>query len=116
LFLEAQRTVQCHQRCSDSLPRLLSKHESAWDEYFSCLTRILVVSKRDPGVERLVRFVSLAAGSDVNASLFDRTVEFLLLHSGAADKAVRFRCCQLLGTLTTEYTQRPQVDEEDLDC
>lgn len=50
------------------------------------------------------------------ASLFDRTVEFLLLHSGAADKAIRFRCCQLLGTLTTEYTQRPQVDEEDLDC
>ncbi|CAB1120827.1 unnamed protein product [Ectocarpus sp. CCAP 1310/34] len=50
------------------------------------------------------------------ASLFDRTVEFLLLYSGAADKAVRFRCCQLLGALTTEYTQRPQVDEEDLDC
>lgn len=27
IFTEAQRTVQCHQRCSDSLRRLLSKHE-----------------------------------------------------------------------------------------
>ncbi len=39
--------------------------KSAWDEYFSCLSRILVFSKRDPGVERLVQFVALAAGSDV---------------------------------------------------
>ncbi|CAN0469624.1 unnamed protein product, partial [Hapterophycus canaliculatus] len=48
--------------------------------------------------------------------LFDRTVEFLLMHSGAADKAVRFRCCQLLAALTKEYTQRPHVGEEDLEC
>eukprot|EP00903_Cladosiphon_okamuranus_P019411 g17847.t1 len=117
LFTEAQRTVQCHQRCSDSLPRLLNKLEAAWDEYFMCVSRILLVSKRDPGVERLVQFVALTAGSDVNgnAALFERTVEFLLRHAGAADKAVRFRCCQLLGSLTTEYTQRPDVSEDDLE-
>lgn len=43
-------------------------------------------------------------------------MEFLLQHSGAADKAVRFRCCQLLGSLTTEYTQRPDVADDDLEC
>lgn len=50
------------------------------------------------------------------AELFGRTVAFLLLHSGAADKAVRFRCCQLLGSLTTGYTQRPDVGEDDLEA
>lgn len=33
-----------------------------------CVSRILLVSKRDPGVERLVQFVALAAGSDVNGN------------------------------------------------
>lgn len=37
--------------------------QSAWDEYLACLSRILVVSKRDPGVERLVQFVILLAAS-----------------------------------------------------
>lgn len=37
------------------------------------------------------------------------------MHSGVADKAVRFRCCQLLASLTKEFTQRPQVGEEDLE-
>lgn len=54
--------------------------------------------------------------NDETAALFQRTVEFLLLHSGAVDKAVRYRCCQLLGYLTTEYTQRPDVSEDDLEC
>lgn len=43
-------------------------------------------------------------------------MEFLLAHSTAADKAVRFRCCQFLGELTTEYSQRPGMAEDDLDC
>lgn len=46
--------------------RRLFSTQSAWDEYFSCVRRILLVSKRDPGVERLVQFVILASVSNVN--------------------------------------------------
>lgn len=42
-------------------------------------------------------------------------MQFLVEHSGAADKGVRFRCCQLLGYMTTDFTQRPELDEKNLD-
>lgn len=57
----------------------------------------------------------VGGGCITAAALLDRTVEFLLARSAAADKAVRFRCCQLLGGMTTEYTQRPLMSEEEHD-
>ena len=56
----------------------------------------------------------LTAGASA-AALLDRTVEFLLTRSAAADKAVRLRCCQLLGGMMTEYSQRLHVQEEEID-
>ncbi|CAM9724864.1 unnamed protein product, partial [Laminaria digitata] len=48
-------------------------------------------------------------------AVLDRTVEFLLTRSAAADKAVRFRCCQLLGGMMAEYSQRLHVQEEEFE-
>lgn len=44
------------------------------------------------------------------ASVLDRTVEWLLGLSRAADKGVRFRCCQLLGGMTTAFIERHEDD------
>lgn len=56
-----------------------------------------------------------SVGLPRSASLLECTVEFLLEHSGAADKGVRFRCCQLLGRVTTEFSQIEGMEEEHLD-
>ena len=62
----------------------------------------------------VMAMVAVAAAAPA-AALLDRTVKFLLTRSAAADKAVRFRCCQLLGGMTTEYSQRLNVPEEEID-
>lgn len=43
-----------------------------------------------------------------SAAILSRTVRFLVERSGAADKAVRYRCCQLLGVWAIMWKQ----DEE----
>lgn len=55
-------------------PIPLAVRQSAWDEYFACVVRILVFgTRRNPDVERLVQFVALAAVS-VSVSSMDRSV------------------------------------------
>ncbi|CAM9716500.1 unnamed protein product, partial [Choristocarpus tenellus] len=118
LFTEAQRTAQCHQRCCIALHRLMMKQPSSRDEFFACLSQLLVVFKREPAVERLVQFVSLTVKVGMRTdNQFTReerdevpflVVRFLLQKTSAADKAVRFRSCQLVGQILTGLMNAPE--------
>lgn len=90
--------------------RLISSLDAVNNVFFACMRMLYVGS-----MFFLVVVVVIVAAVAPAAALLDRTVEFLLARSAAADKAVRLRCCQLLGGMMTEYSQRLHVQEEEID-
>lgn len=103
------------------------------DEFFAgfihCVKYAMVVYKREPTAERVIEFatrfvVSLSqpsAQADSNGAgivaptenmLLDRIFNFLLQVHGAQEKAVRFRCCQLVSKLLGAMGEDAQIDDE----
>jgi hypothetical protein len=73
--------------------------------------------QREPHVERIIRFVAFAPSQPpaaAEAAALDLTeglLAFLLGASAAADRAVRFRACQLMGAI---FTSLPDVELTDV--
>lgn len=74
-------------------------------------------SQREAHVERIIRFVAFApsqppeAAETVALDLTEGLLAFLLGASAAADRAVRFRACQLMGAI---FTSLPDVELTDV--
>lgn len=59
IFGEAQHSTGVHRKCFQKLADLQKQNNAAFfKEFVRCLQHILVVSKREPVVERMVKFVS----------------------------------------------------------
>jgi condensin complex subunit 3 len=84
---------------------------------FGHLNRVLTIYEREAAVERVVQFlvslineVTLAGGElekEFSSSdcLLLQTIKHLSKYSGVGDKAVRFRCCQLLSLLISKFSK-----------
>lgn len=79
-----------------------------------------MMPQREAHVERVIRFAAFAASQPpaaaeaVAAQLTEGLLEFLLGMAGAADKAVRFRSCQLMGAIFTALPPDMELTEVSL--
>lgn len=129
LFDECQRSYGCHRKNAVLFRKLLNASSTTSSSssslsatatppptalFFDLLKRVLAVKKREPAVERIVRFLVTAVaylqqpaktGSATPASDGPNVVEsrftedllrFLLRGTGVDDKSVRLRSCQML--------------------
>ncbi|CAM9680948.1 unnamed protein product, partial [Discosporangium mesarthrocarpum] len=119
LFSRAQEKTKVHKDCSVALHGLLTNgydKELACDEFLVCVSRLLLVWKKEPAVERLIQFVVLTVtlgtrngdgkGKDDDKGdreADDEVVEmalcFLLRKVHCLDKAVRYRSCQVVAAI-----------------
>lgn len=100
IFNDVQRTVAVHLKnvallekyrtsCSDDADFL--------ENFFENVLQVLLVQKKEPSVERIVKFVLTFAAEADDAALF--LLEKLLPLHSSPTKAVRARVCQLLSGL-----------------
>jgi condensin complex subunit 3 len=81
--------------------------------------QVLLILKREPTVERLIRFlVAFATGhhiKDVSSTelvqeFTDFFLKYLLALVVVREKAVRFRCCQLISGIVEAFSKQEQVE------
>lgn len=95
---DAQRTNAAHQRAAKAL---LQAHDLEPKYFLSCFThalnRILIIYTRPPPIERLISFIaSFVATTSV---LTTPILAYLLSHTNAHSRAVRFRTTQLVANV-----------------
>jgi condensin complex subunit 3 len=106
LFDDAQRSATSHRKNAQALRQLLRRHSdpTAYFTEFSCaLNRLMGLKKRDPTIERSVKFVTAFIGllqesdDDSGESVFTELyLGYLIRGMNAKDKVVRLRSCQLV--------------------
>lgn len=72
------------------------------------VSRVLLVGRQEPAVERLVIFIAKFIGSaesDVQRAL----VQLLVQHVDAQERTVRWRACQLLGASVAQLASAPSL-------
>lgn len=119
-FADAQRSQATHTRAVKSLTKVYESDHSAFLQAFlHCFNRALVVFAREPAVERVVTFV--AAFTAANADSFSSPLlEYLIEHTRATSKGVRFRCVQSIAAVITALPENAEIDDSTfeplLDC
>ena len=111
-FADAQRSQATHGRAVKALSRAYENDQGAFLQAFlHCLNRALVVFAREPAVERVVTFV--AGFTAANADTFSSPLlEYLVEHSRASSKGVRFRCVQTIAAVITALPENAEIADE----
>ena len=121
IFDEAQRSHQLHKKLHQNLNVLVSKGhvkttEELYDAVFSCFRHVLLVFEKEPAVERIIDFVvSFAATKRDSGDDFDGHA-YLLRHlvplHDAANKAVRYRVCQIAAKILKACDAESVLDDD----
>eukprot|EP01050_Picozoa_sp_SAG11_P019285 SAG11_NODE_3047_length_2733_cov_2.293850_1_plen_814_part_10 len=116
-FGNAQKTVASHKKYVLSMQRERSQRpEDFRKEFVTCLNSILVVFKREPAVERLVKFVATFVAVDENGDIDSNfavgLIEHLLTLGNAKDKAVRLRACQIISAILGQVAENLEISDE----
>lgn len=119
IFEEAQRSAVTHKNGVKKLVTILeSCHNDSNQlvEYLNtillfCTDSVLIVSKKEPTVERVMKFLCELFTS-VNEEIFTCCVQHLLQRSMASDKTVRFRSCQLLSCVLSSMHSDAEISDE----
>jgi condensin complex subunit 3 len=126
-FADAQRSAATHPRVGRGLSAALERDEAVFLEVFlQALNRALVVFAREPAVERVIAFVatfvaghaadraapSTAPGPARTANFASLVLQYLVEHTAAISKAVRFRTCQVLAATLQALPEDAALDEE----
>ncbi|KAL3865140.1 hypothetical protein ACJMK2_006761 [Sinanodonta woodiana] len=133
IFDECQNGLNCHSKMLKSLQKIYDKmeFEAFWLEFSHYLKYPMVVYKREPAVERVVDFIAKFAtavkknegegdGEEENETrdevegniLLIELFDFLLKHHSARERAVRFRCCQMVNKLLSSLGEHAQIDDK----
>lgn len=111
-FADAQRSQATHIRALKSLSRAYDADDGAFLQAFlHALNRALVVFAREPAVERVVTFV--AAFTAAQATRFaNPLLAYLVEHTRAVSKAVRFRSVQTIAAVVTALPENAEVSDD----
>eukprot|EP00947_MAST-08B_sp_MAST-8B-sp1_P004466 g4466.t1 len=106
-------------RSMERLRELAKKDEGGGASFraalFAHVNRLLLVLKREPAVEQLFRLVvefATSPGVPGDEDMALALVQHVLAFSGAAEKAVRFRVCQVVGMVMERLSEDADVDED----
>lgn len=114
-FTDAQRTQAAYPRGNKLLLQAYNLSPGPFLSHFThALNRILVVFTRSPAVERLVFFVAHFASSHTEhtGSFCSLVLAYLIEHSNAASRAVRFRTIQILGAVLNQLSDSTEISDE----
>ncbi|XP_041369483.1 condensin complex subunit 3-like isoform X2 [Gigantopelta aegis] len=129
VFDQCQTGMQGHNKLHTALWKL---HDSMpfddfWKSFLHHLKYSMIVFNREPAVERTLDFVAKFVTSPPTAapstnkeddaltgeqSLLQTMFNFLLENHNACDRAVRFRCCQLINKLLNNLGDDAQIDDD----
>ncbi|KAK3582660.1 hypothetical protein CHS0354_001712 [Potamilus streckersoni] len=133
IFDECQNGLNCHSKMLKNLQKVYDKmeFEAFWLEFSHYLKYPMVVYKREAAVERVVDFITKFATSikkndgDCDGEKENETrdevegnillielFDFLLKHHSARERAVRFRCCQMVNKLLSSLGEHAQIDDK----
>ncbi|CAH1784611.1 unnamed protein product, partial [Owenia fusiformis] len=140
IFTECQRGLQSHGKLIKSLKKIYDSMnlDDFWNEFQGLLKYSMIVFKREPAVERTLDFVakfttslsvqakenekpeeakegeeqSLAEEMEEENKLLLKLFGFLLESHNARDRAVRFRCCQMINKLLNNLGENAQIDDD----
>ena len=119
LLDECQRSTGVHVRAMTMMRTFLHEDEAGVEtELWGCLRHCLLVFKREACVERLMRFLvslvveCMSGGHEGETAFAERMLMRFLEHSEAADKAVRFRVCQLTAGVISQLGEEAEVSDE----
>ncbi|KAJ8316952.1 hypothetical protein KUTeg_004856 [Tegillarca granosa] len=135
VFMQCQNGMQCHAKMMKSLQKQYESMElpEFWSEFSHYLKYSLIVYKREPAVERTIDFVAkfvtmvsvpppaTEAAEEAGDSITDdvelnkllvQMFDFLLESHSACDRAVRFRCCQLINKILNNLGEDAQIDDD----
>lgn len=100
-----------------------------WEVFVDHLTKSMTFYKMEASAEKIMKFVSMYATNpkrekpEANSSGFDDSMSepmdpfllkvfmFLVKYHNARDKAVRYRCCQLINKLLSQLGDEASIDE-----
>lgn len=73
----------------------------------------LVVTKKEPTVEKVINFISdFLASSNSSELIFARCMTHLLERTTASDKTVRFRACQIISNVLANMPVEAEISDE----
>ncbi len=113
-FYAAQRSSRNHKPGAAAVCQLLVMHrDSVVVEFFECISRVLLVGKKEPAVDRLIGFIALVAcgccpspvlpkREELEEDVMDVCgclLEWMANKLDAANKVVRQRGCQLIAAV-----------------
>eukprot|EP01018_Ginkgo_biloba_P038171 Gb_36529 [translate_table: standard] len=116
---ECQHSYALHPRRIKELVVVRRDHkEEFMKEWWQTLRPLFLVMKREPAVERIVKFVAAFSayrdeshGDECDAFL-EEFFGILLFSSDASHKAVRFRACQILSEVIMRLPDNAEVSNE----
>eukprot|EP01113_Clastostelium_recurvatum_P045930 TRINITY_DN7972_c0_g1_i1.p1 TRINITY_DN7972_c0_g1~~TRINITY_DN7972_c0_g1_i1.p1 ORF type:complete len:582 (-),score=130.28 TRINITY_DN7972_c0_g1_i1:93-1838(-) len=113
VFEDSQRTLAAHKKCISTAVKIIKSDPSSLPtSLFPLIDRVLPILKREPCVERVIKFIAgLTAAlceEESTDTCWEQILKHLLARSNARDKAVRFRATQLI-------TEILQVLPEEID-
>ena len=116
IFDEVQRSASSHKGCAKRLQALMASQAVAREMLGEILLRgvvdrLLVCSKKEPTVERVVKFYSEFVALSTDTALFVETIEHLLRRSTAADKTVRWRACQMIAGIFSQLRGEAEISD-----
>ena len=117
IFQTSQENAQKHTQLVDKLKKVQAKaDQDAFNaQFFNCLSRALVVFKREPAVDRVfdfaVRFILSQSGDGEKGILPFLLTQLLALHN-AKDKAVRLRVTELVRKILEKMDDEAEIDED----
>ncbi|KAL5022801.1 hypothetical protein ScPMuIL_001956 [Solemya velum] len=130
VFVQSQTGMQCHPKLLKAIQNIYDamEFEEFWAEFVHYLKYPMIVFKREPAVERNLDFVSkfiVSVGSKAETEVEEESTDdvegnrllqemfnFLLQSHNATDRAVRFRCCQMINKLLSNLGENAQIDDD----
>ena len=118
IFDEAQKSVGVHRVLLRKLINIVENDNGALREESmkiilrGCVDRVMFVSKKEPAVERIVKFYcNFMINSSTTNETFVKGMEHMLMRSLGQDKTVRFRAVQIIATILTDMPSDADLDE-----
>ena len=112
IISEAQRTIVNHQSGVKKLIVIISSSITEnLNSFLFCVDHILVNTKKDSAIERLVKF-TCDFFSAADETCFEIGIRHLLLRSQAVEKNVRYRACQMVAGILGNMNPNTEISEE----
>ena len=114
VFEDALRTQTTHKGGAKKLADSVNANKKLLDVVlFGMFDKVLVCTKKDASVDRIVNFFSLFAASlATNEDSFKIVLDYLVSRTKAENKAIRFRACETVANIFTKLPEGFEFSNE----